>query len=225
MTSTDPSSLPENRLWQPTTARWFGVIFGGSVAYAILRYHLAGDVEWRHFPLFILNKATAMAAVVFVACSYLIGKVIRWLDHDKRLRLVVTKFCGLMGFSLACIHAVLSLCILTPAYFAKYFDTVGQLNLQGELGMTTGAVALFFLSSPAITTLPMMPKAIGGKRWKRAQRMGYVSLILVVAHLVVLGLKGWLAPGHWPAMIPPISLVAVTAALIPIVVRYRLLGR
>ncbi|MEM9731384.1 MAG: hypothetical protein AAF997_22615, partial [Myxococcota bacterium] len=155
----------------------------------------------------------------------LIGKVIRWLDHDKRLRLVVTKFCGLMGFSLACIHAVLSLCILTPAYFAKYFDNLGQLNLQGELGMTTGAVALFFLSSPAITTLPMMPKAIGGKRWRRAQRMGYVSLVLVVAHLVVLGLKGWLTPAHWPGMIPPISLVAVTAAIVPLVVRYRIMGR
>ena len=219
------SELPENRLWQPTTAKWFFVVFGGSVLYAIVRYHLAGDVAWRHFPLFILNKATALAAVVFVACSYLVGKVIRWQDHDKRLRLVVIKFCGLMGFSLACIHAVLALCILRPAYFAKYFDSVGQLNLQGELGMTVGAVALFFLSSPAITTLPMMPKAIGGKRWKRAQRMGYVSLVFVVAHLVTLGLKGWLAPSHWPAGIPPISLVAVVAALVPIAVRYRLMGR
>jgi hypothetical protein len=48
------SNLPENRLWQPTTAKWFAVVFGGSVLYAIVRYHL-----------------------------------------------VVIKFCGLMGFSLA----------------------------------------------------------------------------------------------------------------------------
>ena len=85
-----------------------------------------------------------------------------------RLRLVVIKFCGLMGFSLAGIHAVLALTIWTPAYFAKYFDEAGQLNLQGALGMVAGVVALFFLTSPAISTLPMMPKALGGKRWKRA---------------------------------------------------------
>jgi hypothetical protein len=155
-------------LWQPTTAKWFAMVFGGSVLYAIIRYHLVGDVEWRHFPVFILNKATSLAAVIFVAASYLIGKTIRWYDDDKRLRLVVIKFCGLMGFSLAGIHAVLALTIWTPAYFAKYFDEAGQLNLQGALGMVAGVVALFFLTSPAISTLPMMPKALGGKRWKRA---------------------------------------------------------
>ena len=63
--------LPSDRLLQPTTGRWFAVVFGGSVAYAIARYHLAGDVEWRHFPLFILNKATSLAAVIFVGSSYL----------------------------------------------------------------------------------------------------------------------------------------------------------
>ena len=220
--NTERSSLPPDRLLQPTTAKWFAVVFGGALVYAIARYHLTGDVAWRHFPLFILNKATSLAAVVFVACSYLVGKIIRWHDHDKRLRLVVIKFCGLMGFFLAAIHALLSLSILTPAYFAKYFDAVGRLNLQGELGMSVGVLALFLLLSPAITTLPMMPKALGGKRWKRAQRLGYLALILVVVHLVVLGLKGWLAPKGWPAGIPPISLVAVLAALVPLFVSGRM---
>jgi DMSO/TMAO reductase YedYZ heme-binding membrane subunit len=219
----EESNLPANRLWQPTTAKWFAVVFGGSVLYAIIRYHLVGDVAWRHFPAFILNKATSLAAVVFVAASYLIGKTIRWYEDDKRLRLVVIKFCGLMGFSLAAIHAVLSLSIWTPAYFAKYFDEAGQLNLQGELGMAAGIVALFFLTSPAITTLPMMPKALGGQRWKRAQRMGYVSLLLVAVHLLVLGLKGWLEPQAWPAWLPSISLIAFVAAVIPLIVKRNLI--
>jgi len=178
-------------------------------------------VAWRHFPLFILNKATSLAAVVLVACSYLIGKVIHWHDHDKALRLVVIKFCGLMGFFLACIHAVFSLSLLTPAYYAKYFDAGGRLNLQGELALSVGTIALFFLMSPAITTLPMMPKALGGKRWKRNQLMGYVALALVVGHLVALGLPGWLAPSGWTRGLPPISLIAVVAALIPLLVKGR----
>ena len=220
--SDEHSDLPSNRLWQPTTARWFAVVFGGSLVYAIVRYHLAGDVEWRHFPLFIFNKATSLAAVVFVSCSYLIGKIIHWHDHDKALRLVVIKFCGLMGFFLAGIHAFLSLGLLSPAYYAKYFDETGRLNLQGELAISVGVVALFFLMAPAIMTLPMMPKAVGGQRWKRGQRAGYLTLILVVAHLVVLGLKGWLAPKGWHAGIPPISLVAVVVALVPLIVKRRL---
>jgi len=215
-------SLPPDRLWQPTTAKWFFVIFGFSVAYGVIRYHFAGDVPWRHFPLFILNKATSLAAVIFVACSYLIGKIIRWHDHDKALRPVVIKFCGLMGFFLAAVHAFFSLCLLSPAYYGKYFDDGGRLNLQGEVAMTVGVLALFFLLSPAVTTLPMMPKAIGGQRWKRSQRAGYVALTLVVVHLVVLGVKGWLAPQGWHGGMPPVSLVAVVAALVPLLVKRKL---
>ena len=123
---------PAERLWQPTTAKWFAVVFGFSLAYAVVRYHLAGDVAWRHFPLFILNKATSLAAVMFVACSYLIGKVIHWHDQDHARRLVVIKFCGLMGFFLAGGHALFSLALLTPGYYAKYFLPDGRLNQIGR---------------------------------------------------------------------------------------------
>jgi DMSO/TMAO reductase YedYZ heme-binding membrane subunit len=216
------SELPAHRLWQPTTAKWFFAVFGFSLAYAVIRYHFAGDVEWRHFPLFILNKATSLAAVIFVACSYLIGKIFRWHDHDKALRLVVIKFCGLMGFFMAAVHALFSFCLLSPAYYGKYFDEAGRLNLQGEIAMAVGVVALFFLLAPAVTTLPGMPKAIGGWRWKRNQRAGYIALALVVVHLVVLGVKGWLAPGGWHGGIPPVSLVAVVVALVPLLVKRKL---
>ena len=218
----DQSGLPPDRLWQPTTAKWFTAVFGASLAYAVVRYHFAGDVAWSHFPLFILNKATSLAAVIFVACSYLVGKIIRWHDDDKALRLVVIKFCGLMGFFLAAVHALFSLGLLSPAYYAKYFDAGGRLNLQGETALSVGVIALFLLMAPAITTLPMMPKAIGGQRWKRSQRAGYVALALVVVHLVVLGWKGWLAPSGWHGGLPPISLVAVVAALVPLLVKRKL---
>ncbi len=220
--SDEHSQLPPHRLWQPTTAKWFAVVFGASLAYAVIRYHFAGDVAWRHFPLFILNKATSLAAVIFVACSYLIGKIIRWHDHDKVLRQLVIKFCGLMGFFLEAVHAFFSLCLLSPSYYGKYFDDGGRLNLQGETAMTVGVVALFFLMAPAVTALPGVPKAIGGWRWKRNQRAGYITLALVVVHLVVLGIKGWLAPRGWYGGIPPVSLVAVLVALVPLIVKRKL---
>jgi DMSO/TMAO reductase YedYZ heme-binding membrane subunit len=213
------SSLPDDRLWQPVTAKWFYVVFGAALGYSILRYHITSEVTWAHFPLFILNKTTSLAAVIFVACSYLIGRVIKWHNHDPKKKLVVIKFCGLMGFSLAAIHAFFSVCLLTPAYFAKFFAEDGRLNLVGELGLAVGIVALWALAMPAIATLPMMPKAIGGVRWKRGQRMGYLCLILVVAHMVVFGLKGWLSPETWPWWLPPISLLAVTAAAVPIIAK------
>jgi hypothetical protein len=116
------SSLPEGRLLQPVTAKWFFVVFGSSLVYSLLRYHFSGEVAWSHFPLFILNKSTSLAAVIFVACSYLIGRVIRWHNADPKIKLVVIKFCGLMGLSLASIHAFFSVCLLTPAYYPSFFN-------------------------------------------------------------------------------------------------------
>ncbi len=49
--------------------------------------------------------------------------------------------------------------------------------------------------------------------------MGYVALALVVIHLLVLGIEGWLAPRGWHGGIPPVSLVAVVAALVPLIVK------
>ena len=54
----------ESRLWQPVTVKWFAVLCGVALGYAILRYHLVQGVEWSHFPLFILNKAVSLAAVL-----------------------------------------------------------------------------------------------------------------------------------------------------------------
>ena len=217
--SEDDSGLPRDRLLQPVTGQWLAATFGTSLAYAVLRYHLAGDVPWAHFPLFILNKATSLAAVMLVASSYLVGRVFKWHNHDPALRLVVVKFCGLVGFFFAGIHAFLSLCLLRPAYFAKYFAEDGRLNFVGELGMAVGVLALFALLGPAISTLPMMPKAIGGVRWKRNQRLGYLALFLVCVHLADLGLAGWLKPAGWQWGLPPISLLAVLIALAALVAK------
>ena len=59
-------------------------------------------------------------------------------------------------------------------------------------------------------------------RWKRGQRMGYLTLVLVAIHMVVLGLKGWLAPKGWHGGLPPISLIAVTLAVIPLFIKKKL---
>jgi len=115
------------------------------------------------------------------------------------------------------IHAFASFTLLTPAYFAKYFTADGRFNVQGEIAVFAGVVALWALALPAITTLPMMAQAIGGIRWKRSQRMGYVSLIFVLMHLIALGILGWIAPYEWQWWLPPISLCAAAIAAVPLI--------
>ena len=114
-------------------------------------------------------EGVALAAVFFVASSYLVGKVIHWHDHDRALRLVVIKFCGLVGFFLAGIHALLSLSLLSPAYYGKYFDPDGRLDLEGELALVVAAPDQF-------TELARFP-AIEGKTWNHPVLVGDILLV------------------------------------------------
>ena len=48
-----------------------------------------------------------------------------------------------------------------------------------------------------------------------------LGLILAAVHPEDLGAKGWLAAGKWTAGLPPISLLAVITALVPLLFKSR----
>ena len=212
-------SSHNERLIQPFTTRWFLFLFGIPLTYAIVRYHVFGGVEWTHFPLFILNKASSLASVFFIAMSYLIGRKIKVYADDNAKRLILVKFCGLIGFSLAAMHAFMSLLLFSPSYYPKMFAADGGLNLVGELSMVLGVVSLWCLAITAITSLPFMYDAVGADRWKRGQRMGYLCLAFALGHVFVMGIAGWTKPTGWHGYLPPISMVAFIVALLTLLTK------
>ena len=169
MSSADPRN---SRLIQTFTVRWLVFLLGVPMTYAVIRYHVFQGVEWSHFPLYVANKGCALAAVFLIAASYLIGKTLRVYEREPDRRLVLIKFCGLMGFSLAGIHAFMSLLIVSPHYYPKFFLDAHKMNLTGELSLLFGVLSLWCISITAITSLPFMYDAIGADRWHRRQEDG-----------------------------------------------------
>ena len=209
----------EDRLIQGFTMRWLALLLGVPMTYAIVRYHVFSGVDWSHLPLFIANKGISLAAIFFIATSYLIGKALHVYEDDSRKRLILVKFCGLIGFSLASMHTLMSLLLIDPAYYPKFFLETGRMNLTGELTLVFGVMSLWCLAITAITSLPFMYDAVGAERWQRGQRMGYLSLALAGGHVFVMGISGWLAPGGWHGRLPPVSLLAFIAAMGPLLAR------
>jgi DMSO/TMAO reductase YedYZ heme-binding membrane subunit len=113
----------------------------------------------------------------------------------------------------------MSLLLISPAYYPKFFLESGKMNLTGELTMIFGVLSLWCLAVTAITSLPFIYDAVGAERWQRGQRMGYLSLSLAAGHVLVMGYSGWLTPGRWHAGLPPVSLVAFAAAMVPLLVK------
>ncbi len=108
--------------------------------HSALSHRKCGFVSWSHFPLFIMNRTVSLAATVLVACSYLVGRVLRWHDDDPRKKPIVVKFCGLVGFSFAALHASASLCVLTPAC-RRPRGRIGAARMAGPADLALDAAA------------------------------------------------------------------------------------
>jgi DMSO/TMAO reductase YedYZ heme-binding membrane subunit len=208
-------------LWQPRTQRWFIGVFGFALFYTVLRYIVFAQVPVDQWPLFLGNKAISLAGLILLALSYTIGKISILTDSDKGRQLVLVKFCGLFGFTLIAMHVFASLAILSPAPFPEFYTETGAMNFIGQLSMFMGVFSLWCFTMPVITSIPHMFEAIGGERWIRGQRMGYIGLAIAALHVTIMGFEGWFTLGEWPGYMPPITALAALAALIPLVLRMR----
>ncbi len=211
------SGLP--RLRDTRGPLWVIVTGVVSLAYAIVRYNVFKGVPWEQLPAYVVNKAAAVSAVTLLAGSYLAGRGIPLEARDPERRLVA-KFLGLCGFWAAGLHAILSLALLSPAYYPKFFAG-DKMTFAGELAMLAGALGLLGMALPAASSLPNMEEALGRRWWRRAQRGGYLALAMAAAHTAAMGLPGWFRPGEWPGGLPPITLIGFLIAALPLAARLR----
>lgn len=184
------------------------IIFLAVFAYAVIRYNVLKGTPWVELPLFISNKAISLSAVVFIALSYALGSLARFWPKTFVSALSMRKFFGLLGFGLAALHGLISLLIFSPAYYPKFFLSSGKLNLIGELSMLFGVLTFFVFTIVALASVPAIVKSMDSQRWLVVQRLGYFGLILVIFHVFMMGIDGWLKPAGWPGGLLPISLVA-----------------
>lgn len=121
----------------------FVLILG--LAYAVLRYHIAGPVPWKDFPFFILNKGIALSAFVLLTLNFGLGPLNNlgvkvpqsWLNARKAL--------GMTGFLLVLIHVLMSFLLFSPDVYVKFFEADGTLTLLAGLSMLGGVLAFVAL--------------------------------------------------------------------------------
>jgi len=182
------------------------LVFG--LAYAIVRYHIAGPVPWKDFPFFILNKGISLSAFILLAGNFGLGPLRNlgvsvpgsWLNARKAL--------GMMGFLLVLIHALISFMLFSPSVYGKFFEADGTLTLVAGLSMLGGVLGFVVLWAYNLSfqTALREDKAFIG--FITSRRFLLFALILGGVHVVFMGYEGWLTPSDWHSGIPPVSLVA-----------------
>ncbi len=177
--------------------KWIGLVLGLTFAYALCRYVVFGDVAWVNVPLYVSNKAISWSGVIFFGMSL--------LAREKTRRQAY----GTVAAAAIGAHLVMSLMVLNPNYFGKFYGPGGRLNGVGELSMLAGVVGLLYLGGLFVKNLT------GSTGNGSSLRAGWGRMVLwfAVLHVGIMGYGGWLKPETWPGYLPPITLWSFLMAL------------
>jgi DMSO/TMAO reductase YedYZ heme-binding membrane subunit len=184
------------------------VVLALSLGYAILRYHIAGPVPWKDFPMFILNKGLCLAAFVLLTMNFALGPFRSLGGPVSEGWLNARKAMGMSGFLLVMLHALISFLLFSPANYAKFFVENGTLTLYGGLSMLGGVAAFVVLWGYNMSFQTFLREDKAFIRFITSRKFMLFALLLGAAHLFFMGYEGWLKPADWHGGLPPISLVA-----------------
>lgn len=196
---------------------WIGLAL--SFAYPIVQYHFLRGLPWSQFPLSTFNKGMALGSILFIALSYFAGPARRLGARWAEGLLPMRKFLGLTGFTLAAIHACISLLILTPSYYARFFGKDGKFVTNAELALLFGVLAFAVFAVVAAASIPSMFEYLGKKQWLKVQQYGYLGVLLVLLHAAAFGYAGWFTPANWQGGILPITLVGFIIGAIALLLK------
>lgn len=164
------------------------------LTYAIVRYVLFKGVPPEHIPLYIANKASALAGLIVLGWASLTRDPIR------------RRSLGHCGWGLVLLHVLASCAMLTPKYFPDFFVTDGRMTLLAELSMVCGMAGTVLLARMAFAS------AAGEISDKPYRGFGQLVLVLSAVHLIAMGYRGWLQPETWPGGLPPMTLLGALSA-------------
>ena len=164
------------------------------IAYTLLRYVVFGPIATDQIPAFLLNKAVSMASV-----TLLFGAAV---SHRRGLP-DQTHFYGMAALQAGYVHLILSLAMLSKAYYPTFF-TQDTMSMRGQLAIGSGVLGAygFWLIRYRLPT----------KSIKIALQA--LSSLAVAGHLVAMDSIGWSDATNWHGGLPPISLIGFLLAAV-----------
>jgi hypothetical protein len=181
-------------------ASWIALF--GSVLYATLRYNLFQGVPWADWPVYTLNKAFALSALIL-----LVFFIIRRAREQGPGKVRTLYGAGVFG----AIHVILSLALLSPAYYGKLFSE-GKLTATAGWSVGLGAVAAAAMAFGTIIR--------GDQDMGRGLRNLSILALVIGFHALLQGFAGWFVPSNWPGMMPPITLISFLLGLAAAAIAY-----
>lgn len=161
--------------------------------------------------LTITNKSLAFTSFFMLSFAYLVKSfaVIWPRKWEKRLTLI--REYRILGLSLDVGHILLSLSMLSAAYYPEYFAANGKF---------TGKLVLSLLSGTVATAVYLALTLKAGKEGVRSSVLSKVALVayaMTFLHFFVLKMGRVFAVSSWANGLPPGSLVGFSITVLVII--------
>jgi DMSO/TMAO reductase YedYZ heme-binding membrane subunit len=133
----------------------------------------------RGLPLSIpyLNAVAAFSSMILIALSAIMGPIARFVPQIKGVVQMRRPF-GLVGFGLAGLHVAL----VVP----NLLMDVREATLGDVASIAFAAVAFMIFTLMALTSTSRWVEKLGLENWKNLQRMGYLAMVFIIFHVILL---------------------------------------
>ncbi|XP_078678915.1 metalloreductase STEAP2-like [Branchiostoma floridae x Branchiostoma belcheri] len=192
------------------------VIFFLYCLYRIVIFRaLKGTNQASHIPVSVMNMTFAGTAITMLCLVYIPGifavfaqlyngtkykRFPGWLDKWMLAR----KQLGLLSLLASVVHAVLSLMIWSPSYYARLFENTvtpsgevkyGKLRWSGETFLLFGTLSLFLMTVLGVSSIPSITNAMNWREFNFVQsKLGWLVLLFAIVHNAVYGAEVFTLP-------------------------------
>ena len=124
-----------------------------------------------------INAVVAFSAVFTIGLAFVMGSCAKFANLFNRC-LAYRKTFGLWGFSLAALHTLIVPFIL--------IGETGEFSFGDVASLVFAGIAFMIFILMALTSTNKWLGQLGYDNWKNLQRTGYIAIVFVLIHIVLL---------------------------------------
>ena len=201
-----PAKTPPS-LWKDT------IIYSIFIFIVVSLYYF---VQRGQYNFIIANRVSGDVGILLIGLSFALSGICYYWNFADHF-IMYRKQLGVVGFSYAVIHSLISLFFLPEAKPILLY----YLQSENLLEFTSAVVAIGIYTGMVIVSTKYVVHQIGGTMWRKLLRVGYIAFALSIFHFGIQSYPYWLnwLIGNSTTLFPSFGLIIFVFGIAVIVLR------